>query len=1346
MTKLFGQSANHLLFTDGTSAVVIDRSTNMVENIGELAVLASAQVWSKADVNVDQVYYDLATGALADLRVQVVVASGRMYTIPKGVQEEAKKALEWRKEHRRGGTPVGLNTARILANGGQIGLRKVRHVAKYFPRHEVDKKAKGWDPGEDNFPSNGRIAWALWGGDAAWRWSQAIVERERKKGTIAGGFIVSSDDESYEYETATRYDADVDAFSNDEIDGEPVREFVARVRMDESGIDRLYMIDELGDVRVWDGGSWDDLGLVDADVYSLDLAIDDDDDLVEKSHIFIDSDSALILSAHLQQRPFDPVTVFDLNEDEAMLVAAAADDMDWETIDAVVSAAEAPKQGQGDGEYTPEERSQKARKQVRDATGKFAAMGSRVSVNSQNRQGNIVGINPDTQSVRVRFDDGSETEVPAKDTTKAEDMAPQTMEVPSEDSRLDTSGILGQPRAPIDRPNATLPEGLPALTPDQLQQVIGDFPAWVKSQRERQQAPSPRRPVPTDADARASRQAFVRDLERRSGVQFEEDFVDLREHPLYSKLFKKKPIYNLYYNPMISAATVTDDEPMTPETSDVQPMYMAIVSPEDPRAVFDLVAIVPASAKSTTPATYKRVDKKWVRDDQILADLTSPTPPPVVPLSGADLQDTLAQIDGVTASGAVVAVGEGGLDRNRGGAEKLRRYWLYGKGALKIRWNTPGDWTRCYRQLRKYMGIRAKGYCSLRHKEATGVWPGSKFNIGRKRKGVRGGGFFEELYVPSEEDVVRYVYTRARIADARARVLTAAAGIELEMIEKKDGARFTIPLVIPEDAESGDGRIFKKGSIEIRELPLPLLWQIHTADGHNGSVVVGRIDGMERTEEGIGNAYGVFDSSSYGQEVERMVREGFVRGVSADLDRFEASESEADDEDAAAKGKKKTKKIGGDKIVIDHARVMAVTIVPKPAFQECRIYLDENTTVGESQEDKMNSIPDGVYAEDVDETEANAIVACGAVAGSIPTVPPATWFSNPKLSGATPLTVDDAGRVFGHIAAWNTNHIGMSYGTRPPRSKSKYSYFHTGVVRADDGKDYPVGQLTLAGGHASLEASAVDAAKHYDDTGSAIADVHAGEDAYGIWVAGALRPSATPEQVRALRASAPSGDWRPINGALELVAVCQVNVPGFPIARARVASGQVYALVAAGARVLAKMKSDPVTELAARIEALENAANASVDADDKAELSTRAAEARAKFEALKTEKHIEIVDLDIDLSARVASARAEAELGAISMRVRDRLAKEGKALPDGSYPIRNVEDLKNAIQAYGRSKKSKRAQVRRHIMKRARALGKSELIPEQWKAAAAIDEDVADISARVASAKARLAQDDQPET
>lgn len=61
-------------------------------------------------------------------------------------------------------------------------------------------------------------------------------------------------------------------------------------------------------------------------------------------------------------------------------------------------------------------------------------------------------------------------------------------------------------------------------------------------------------------------------------------------------------------------------------------------------------------------------------------------------------------------------------------AESLRKYWVHGEGALKIRWGTPGDFTRCVRQLRKYMGARTEGYCALRHREAAGNWPGSKAN------------------------------------------------------------------------------------------------------------------------------------------------------------------------------------------------------------------------------------------------------------------------------------------------------------------------------------------------------------------------------------------------------------------------------------------------------------------------------------------------------------------------------------------------------------------------------------------------------------------------------------------
>jgi len=1368
MVNLCGESSSRLLFTDGRNAVSIDKITNIVEDVADLAVLSAYPEWREPSSEPTQTQIDLASGALADLEIHVITAAGRMYTIPKGAQSEAKKALEWRKEHKRGGTPVGLNTARTLSRGGQIGIEKVRHIAKYFPRHEVDKKGKGWKPGQDKFPSNGRIAWALWGGDVAWRWAQAIVEREnkRKKSLSAGGFI---DD----YENPG-HNTDLNAFKIAyELGEDNSPEFVVRVCADET-IDRLYKIDLDGTVFAWDDGAWDNLGHVDHDVSTMDRALDDPYDTSEKRHVIIDTDSAVIISAHLQANPFNAISVFDLDEEEASLMLAAADEVDWVASDYALSAAgETPEVAQGpaepgDGVYSPKERSEKARRQVRDKSGRFSQQGSRVVVGGDpSKSGTITGLRPDTDSVIVKMDSGESIEVAGKETQREDSIKPMAL-VPGQGTAdpLDTSGILAQPRAPMNKPDAYIPGGLPGLTSKDIDEVLGNFPAWVQSQRGQQMAPAPTSEFKPKDPGYNRKPSDPTDFLKQSTSKTGKLYDDATEHPMLKDFFKKKK-NAVWFNPVTSSAESNkenDDtvDDLTPENSDVQPMYMAIVSPDDPRAVFDLIAIVPANKKSNTPMTYVRKDAKWTRDEKILADLKSATPPPVVPLHGEVYADVLKQVDGaVRASGEFILaepiyeiygakkkkkpklvitdkdlaaqsalVAKGGLDRNRGNAEKLRRYWLYGKGALKIRWNTPGDWTRCFRHLAKYMGPRAKGYCALRHKEATGMWTGDKAHrmMHGGRKGRRN---FSINDVVSSESYHTRASLSAQAEAAREKMLSLIAAGSYETNSDAGGCKFSIPLVIPEGVESGDGRKFKKEAISLRELPLPLLWQIKTADGHNGSVVVGRIDHMERTEEGIGNATGVFDTGAYGREAERMVREGFMHGVSADLDMFEASEDGKEDENSGAK---EDGKIGGNKLTITQARVMAVTIVPKPAFEQCRIYIVDQKSNGTQEEETV--LHDGDYVEELDITpvEAEAIVACGSIAASIPVVPPATWFANPALDKATPLTVDENGRVFGHIAAWHTDHIGMSNGVRAPRSRTSYAYFHTGVVRTDDNKDVPVGQLTLAGGHAPLEASARDAVKHYDDTASAIADVHAGEDAFGIWVAGALRPGTTPEQVRVFRASAPSGDWRPIKGHLELVAVCQVNVPGFPIARARVASGQIYALVAAGASVLAKMKSDPLTTLEQRVAALETSGNSA--------LVARASEMRTKFTAAKEEVAAELSTRVDAASARFASIKGidYDELGYISREMRQKLASSKKALPDGSFPIRNEDELKAAVSSYGRAKKSRRAAVRRHIMRRARGMGRSDLIPENWKNMSIADdidgEVIDDMRSRVASAQA----------
>lgn len=62
---------------------------------------------------------------------------------------------------------------------------------------------------------------------------------------------------------------------------------------------------------------------------------------------------------------------------------------------------------------------------------------------------------------------------------------------------------------------------------------------------------------------------------------------------------------------------------------------------------------------------------------------------------------------------------------------------------------------------------------------------------------------------------------------------------------------------------------------------------------------------------------------------------------------------------------------------------------------------------------------------------------------------------------------------------------------------------------------------------------------------------------------------------------------------------------------------------------------------------------------------------------------------------------------------RRRMSEQGTAMPDGSYPIANREDLANAIQSYGRARN--KAAVKRHIMRRARALNAEDMLPENWK-------------------------------
>jgi len=103
------------------------------------------------------------------------------YTPTAGMKSAAARAIKWKEQGKAtgAGTPVGWGRARDIVSGRSMSLSVVKRMYSFFSRHEVDKKGKDFN--NTSNPSNGRIMWDAWGGDAGFSWSRAIVEREKKK-------------------------------------------------------------------------------------------------------------------------------------------------------------------------------------------------------------------------------------------------------------------------------------------------------------------------------------------------------------------------------------------------------------------------------------------------------------------------------------------------------------------------------------------------------------------------------------------------------------------------------------------------------------------------------------------------------------------------------------------------------------------------------------------------------------------------------------------------------------------------------------------------------------------------------------------------------------------------------------------------------------------------------------------------------------------------------------------------------------------------------------------------------------------------------------------------------------
>lgn len=377
-------------------------------------------------------------------------------------------------------------------------------------------------------------------------------------------------------------------------------------------------------------------------------------------------------------------------------------------------------------------------------------------------------------------------------------------------------------------------------------------------------------------------------------------------------------------------------------------------------------------------------------------------------------------------------------------------------------------------------------------------------------------------------------------------------------------------------------------------------------------------------------ARGVFDDQGVnGAEALRLVNGGFLKGVSVDVDSIkdadvelifpEGSDGQSGDDMASL--------FAMPELMVFHAgQIRAATLVDIPAFVDAQIWTDNSmplataapTASGEGMP-MMQSAANQLFAHncgdnvnitacavgvnavlrdarlnlnmaqrrDIYDHLAEHLQAAGLtplpfgettfsdevaalVAGLVPVdehAPPAAWFEDPHLAGPTPLTITDDGRIFGHGALWASCHTGYADACVTPPREGDHVYYRQGELLTVEGTRVAVGHITLGTGHApTFGSDPHKAVEHYDNTGSVVADVVSGEDAYGIWVSGAIRPGLSAARVRELRSAQLSGDWRRIGGKLRLVAFLAVNVPGFPVPRLAtdVREGRQVSLVAAG--------------------------------------------------------------------------------------------------------------------------------------------------------------------------------------
>lgn len=431
-------------------------------------------------------------------------------------------------------------------------------------------------------------------------------------------------------------------------------------------------------------------------------------------------------------------------------------------------------------------------------------------------------------------------------------------------------------------------------------------------------------------------------------------------------------------------------------------------------------------------------------------------------------------------------------------------------------------------------------------------------------------------------------------------------------VDSETGRSYTVHL-IPENQLTDDpSRRFPVGPIGWRDGRLPFTFSDVEGDPHMEAKHVGNLFNLRR-EELDGTMWVVadldWDSDDLAVEAKRLVDEDRITGVSITPTDLEAFLVCGTPDNPTAESIRALAELFNPEECPEedwteawiNVVIGSATLLMMPAFEEAEVIAAGVPVASEGLEATTFTITPGFVSGTKQELSemisaanwkadpampelAHALIE-GVQAAADLKRPPADWFTDPTLDGPTALTIDDDGKVAGHLALWSTCHRGFGNDcVTPPQDATDYAEFHDNArVMLDTGELLGVGCLTVDVSHADIRASAEEAKRHYDHSGTTVAQVRAGQDEHGVWLAGAVVPWATPAQIEKLRRLSLSGDWRPKGGSYFLIAAQAVPVPGFPI-RAKVASGIQVSLTTIGPAnepepVVASLKALDVADL-----------------------------------------------------------------------------------------------------------------------------------------------------------------------